>query len=395
MSTFSRFLKTYYAYRFLFDFIFCYAIYAAFFSIKGLTIFEIGLLLAFWSGSAILLEVFTGAFSDWFDRRWLLIAAPLLKALTFVSWAMADGNFWVFGLGFFFWSFGGSLESGTQEALLYERTAHEGKQQSYDEYYGKGNAAAHIGNAVGTLLGGFIAHYYGMQLTFWLSIIPLLLCAYMAMHMPDTRHVVNDEKTPINLGYWQNISNAFAEFKNLSELRFITLYLAIGLVFFEELEEFDTIYYLLVGLPVWLFGVVAAFGLGLGAILSAQAHRFSGHQSLAWILIALGGVLFIISSFANHPAYVVILELAYIIIVPARIMAEARFQQILKGDSRATTTSLFYFFENIMGLSIGVTFGFIADWIGLLPTYGYFGAFLLPISAWVWWMIKRGHRPFT
>lgn len=87
-----RFLNAYYAYSFLFDFILCYAIYTAYFELNGLSYFQIGALLAFWSGSALVLEIFTGALSDWLDRRWLLIAAPLFKILTFVCWGMADGN---------------------------------------------------------------------------------------------------------------------------------------------------------------------------------------------------------------------------------------------------------------------------------------------------------------
>lgn len=165
-------------------------------------------------------------------------------------------------------------------------------------------------------------------------------------------------------------------------------------MFFEIFEEFDTIYYVIVGLPVWLFGAVSAFGLGLGAILSAQAHRLNGHQALGWILPAIGGLLFIISSFANHAAYVVILELAYIVVIPATILAESRFQQVIDGQSRATTTSILNLFQNVMGLSIGLAFGWLADWIGLLPTYGTFGFILLPIAIWIWWMIRRGHKAF-
>lgn len=393
MRQFSHFLKAYYAYRFLYDFIFCYAIYAAFFSIRGLTMFEIGMLLAFWSGSALLFEVFTGALSDWLDRRWLLIAAPLIKSLTFMSWAMADDNFWIFGLGFLFWSLGGALESGTQEALLFERATHEGKEKQFDKFYGKGNSAALIGNGIGTLLGGIIAYYHSMLITFYLSVIPLIICAYVATHLPDIRNE-DDNDNEDDLGYWQNISSAFAEFRRFPELRFITLYISIGLIFFEEFEEFDTIYYTLVSLPIWLFGVAGAFGLGGGAIISAQAYRLNGRQALAWILPALGGLLFILSSFANHAAYVIILELAYIMVIPAAILSEARFQQVIDDQSRATTTSILYLFQNISGLAIGLAFGWLADQIGLLSTYGAFGWVLLPMAVWIWWMIRKGHKAF-
>lgn len=400
MLSFSKFGKTLYAYTFLFDFIVCYAIYAAYFNLVGMNEFDIGLLLAFWSASAIILEVFSGALSDWLDRRWLLIAAPLLKIFTFICWAFADGNFWMFGLGFLFWSAGGSLYSGTLEALLYERAAHEGKADKYDEYFGKTTAAEQLGSGLGTLLGGFLAALTvdildGMVLTFWLSIPPLIAAAFLAHYLTDIRHENQSEDNEIELGYWQNITSAAAEFKRLPELSFITLYIAIGLIFFEILEEFDSIYYVVVSLPIWLFGVVGAVGLGIAALLSAQAHRFNTHPALGWALRALGGLLFIASSFANHAAFVIILEVAYIVITPALILSEARFQQVIDGQSRATSTSILYLFQNITGLTIAIGFGWVAKQTDLLTAYGLAGLLLLPISAWIWWMMKSGHKPFT
>ena len=77
MGSLRRFLGVYYAYVFLFDFMLAYAIYTALFALEGISVGEIGVLLAFWSASAIVLEMPSGALSDHFDRRALLIAAPL------------------------------------------------------------------------------------------------------------------------------------------------------------------------------------------------------------------------------------------------------------------------------------------------------------------------------
>ena len=73
----TRFVGAYLGYVFLFDFMLAYAIYTALFELRGLSIAEIGILLAFWSASAILLELPSGALSDHFDRRILLVLAPL------------------------------------------------------------------------------------------------------------------------------------------------------------------------------------------------------------------------------------------------------------------------------------------------------------------------------
>src|SRR5690606_41419850 len=92
-----RFLRGYLAYVFLFDFMLAYAIYTALFQLRGVSLAEIGILLAFWSATAIVLEIPSGALSDHFDRRVLLVAAPLVQAPTLRRWAPPHRQFWPLG----------------------------------------------------------------------------------------------------------------------------------------------------------------------------------------------------------------------------------------------------------------------------------------------------------
>lgn len=83
--------------------------------------------------------------------------------------------------------------------MLYERAAHEGKANDFDEYYGKTNAAEKLGTALGVLLGGFVAAgsvhaLNGMMMTFWLSIPPSLLTTFLAIYLTDIRHETEAEE---------------------------------------------------------------------------------------------------------------------------------------------------------------------------------------------------------
>ncbi len=386
-----RFLGCYYAYLFLFDFILCYAIYTALFELRGLSFTQIGALLAFWSLSAIVLELPSGALSDRFDRRWLLVAAPLAKLFTFVCWGMADGNVWLYGQGFLCWSVGQALISGTGEALVYERLEVEDRTADYDKVNGRATAAESLGIAAGTLLGGFVAAANGMEMTVWLSIPPLLLCALLALTLRDSRQG-QEAEAEVRPSYLENFRIAFREFRTLPELRFVTLYIAVGLILFEVLEEFDQLYYLAVGLPIWLFGVVGAAILGAFALASTLAHRLARHPALAWALPLVGGLLLFVASFGTHPAYVLVLELAYLLVVPATVLSEARFQRLIEGRSRATTTSALSVAQNVTGILITFGFGLLAEYVGILPAYGWAGLLMLPVAAWVWRAQRSGVR---
>lgn len=283
----------------------------------------------------------------------------------------------------------GALFSGTGEALLYERLQSENAEGQFDRIYGRASAAESVGVGAGLLFGGFVA-VISMDLTIWLSIPPLILGAATAFLLIDIRR----KPSEATHGYLENIRLALAEFRTLPELRFVTLYIAVGLVIFGELEEFDQLYYLAVTLPIWLFGVAGAVGLTLHALASLHAHRLSKYTSLAWPLPALGGFLFIIASLDDSPYFVIVLEGAYLLSIPPLILSEARFQHLIESRARATTTSMLEFVQNITALLLALGFGMLANGVGILPAYGWAGLLLLPISAWVWWRQRCGVRAF-
>lgn len=389
MGGLRRFLGLYYAYVFLFDFMLAYAIYTALFQLEGLSVAEIGMLLAFWSASAIVLEMPSGALSDHFDRRTLLVVAPLLKALTFVCWGLASGNFWLCGLGFLFWSAGQALQSGTREALLYERLDDAGRSDAFDKVLGRDNAAEGLGIGAGALVGGFVAQL-DMDWAVWLSIPPLLVGAGLALGLRDGRRdrTVDARDTPIT--YLSHFADALGEFRRHADLRFVTSYMAVGLIAFELLEEFDQLYYLAVGVPIWLWGILAGAVELIYAWASIAAHRLAGRRWLAWALPLLGGALLVAASFGDSPWYVLLLELAYVVIAPVAVLAEARFHRIMDGRSRATTTSALIMAQNIAGIGATLAFGLLADRLGILPAYGWAGMVMIPVALWVVAGQRRG-----
>ena len=391
-SDLRRFRGLYYAYAFLFDFIFAYAFYTALFELEGLSLTEIGLLLAFWSATAIVLEMPSGALSDHFDRRWLLIVAPLFKALTFLLWIAAAGDFWLYALGFLFWSLAQALQSGSREALLYERVQHEGRVEEFDKVLGRDNAAEELGIGAGALLGGFVA-YYSFDWGLWLSIPPLLLASFLALWLHDTRRgAATSETAEAPASYFSHFADAVMEFRHHADLRFVTTYIAVGLVVFELIEEFDQIYFLAVNLPVWAWGIVGAAVEFVYAASSIYAHRLAGRPWLAWLLPLLGGTLLILASSGTTPWYVLLLSLAYVLMAPLGVLAEARFHRVMEGKSRATTTSALVMAENVSGILGTLAFGFLAERIGILPAYGWAGLVMVPLAIWVALGQRRGLR---
>ncbi len=386
---FLKFLRNYYYYIFSYDFIFGYAIYTAYLHIQGLSPSEIGAIFAFWSLSVILFELPSGILSDRYDRRVLLIVSPLIKSVCFVVWIFADGEAWLYGLAFLFWSAGSALCSGTKEALLYEHIHAVKLGRAYEKLLGRERAFTAAGVMLGSAVGGFIGHY-SMELALWLSIPPLVTASFAARHLTDIRRT--HPQTPIGDGipYRQTLGNALLEFKNHADIRFITIFLALGITTLGALEEFDQLFYQVVSLPVWAYGLMIAGVNLIGVIASANAYRLAGIRSLSWLFPALSGLFLIASGFAQDQISLIPLMLAYAVIAPLQVLADAKFQKTMEGKSRATTTSTLNLFIEIAGIAFMLILGFLIEIFDVLAAYQLTGIYLCIFALWVYWRFQKG-----
>lgn len=384
-----RFLRAYYAYVFLIDFILGYAIYTAYFSLSGLGIWDIALLFIFWSIVAAIFEIPSGALSDHLDRRWLLIAAPLIKAGAFALWAVANGDFALFALGFLVWSFSGSLVSGSKEALLYEHMEAADAAEDYDRVLGRDRALQAISAGIAMVLGGFVGHV-SMEAALWLALPPLFLAAIIAIWLPDIR--TKAEQPTDRPHYLSHFVEAAREFRAEPALRFVTGYLVLGVMLFYVLEEFDPLYYLAVGVPIWAFGLVGVLAIAAYAYASVMAHRLAGYRAGGWLFPLASGLCLLTAGLANSMWLLIPLMTAYIFIAPPLILAETKFQQVMGGASRATTTSAMVFFHCVASIFMCVAIGLVADAFGILTAYGWCGAYLIAFSGWAWWRDRQGQN---
>jgi len=82
--------------------------------------------------------------------------------------------------------------------------------------------------------------------------------------------------------------------------------------------------------------------------------------------------------------------MAYICGAPVWVLGEAKFQQVMSGASRATTTSTMMFFHCLASIVMCLAIGGLALSIGIIPTYGWCGVYLIAFSAWTWWRDRKG-----
>lgn len=375
-SAYKSFLRNYYLSSSLYDFIFAYAIYTILFSINGLSPFEISLILAWWSFTSVVLEIPSGALADYWSRKKLLIIAPLIKSLCFITWFFADGNIYLYGLGFLFWSIGSTFVSGTSEALLYDHSVYYKKKNDYEKILGKKKFYFYVAQAIAVTLGGVIAHY-NLEWTLIFSVIPLLFSSFFASLIKEVPKIESTEE----IHYLGHIKQAFREVRHNKTLLYLFIF-AFGISIFENIEEFDQLYYELVNLPILYFGLLGTVYFILRAVGSNYAYKLKSKNWIFYTLPFIGALfLLLVGSYPSIPM-IALLLLAYLLAQPLITLNDAKIQHSIDSQSRATTTSVGTALMEFFGIAIIIGSGLISKVWNLQAIYIATGTFLIILTIW-------------
>ncbi len=380
-SPFRRTLRLYYVHTFSYDFIFGYAIFPAYFQLQGTSAGMIGVLLAFWAACIMLLEVPSGLLSDVADRRILLTVAPLLKAGCFATWAVAGGSVWLYLAGFFFWSAASTLRSGTKEALLYEHVQANRMQRRYAALIGWDRACHDGATMIGAVIGGFIA-YHNLELSLWLSLIPLGVSSLAAFLLSDVRPAAGRVTARYFADAPALLKTTWNDFRAKPDIRYITAYIALGVTFLGTLEDFDQLFYLAINLPVWSFGLIAAVIGAARFVLSVRADRLPHLATLVWLLPLVCGAGFVLAGSGAPKVALAALVLAYIAAAPLHVVAMSRFQHGLSGHSRATTTSVMSICIESFAIVFNLAIAALMYRFSVLTAYVVCGLYLVGFAFW-------------
>lgn len=321
-----------------------YPLYVLMFLDAGLSEARVSALLAIWSVAGILAEVPAGVIADRWSRRRAMVVSGLLQGLGYVVWIVAPG-FGGFAGGFVLWAVGGAFASGSQEALLHDGLAAEGKAHRYAQVQGWVTAAdfaafvpAVVGATVLLPLGGY-------QLVAWVSVGTSLVAAALAARLPEVRpaNEADDGGATMRTGLREAVSPGV-----------LGVVVALGL--FGGFDAIDEYFGLLVvgwGVPQGLAPLAVLVVVLVGGAGAACAGLASGWSPRAVAGAAAGALaLLAVAGTLARPAAVIVLALSYGVYRVVLVVLDARLQARITGPTRATTTSVAAFGVELVGLTL-------------------------------------------
>lgn len=142
---------------------------------KGLSFFQIGLLVGFREICVNLMEIPSGAAADVYGRRRAMILSMTAYCLSFMLFALSI-SYWQLFAAMFLFAIGEAFRTGTHKAMIFHWLQHQGLAAEKTRYYGYTRSWSKIGSAVSVIIAGALVFYTGnYTFIFWITIIPYLL----------------------------------------------------------------------------------------------------------------------------------------------------------------------------------------------------------------------------
>jgi MFS family permease len=145
-----------YLFVFLMSFDLTQGTWMIYLGMKGMTLFQLGLLEGIFHMTSFLMEVPTGAIADIWGRKASRILGRVLSVV-YIAMLVFSDSFYMFALSFIICALSYNLESGAGEALVYDSLMQTGDEKSYIKLAGIQELAMQAGRMTAYLLGGYLA----------------------------------------------------------------------------------------------------------------------------------------------------------------------------------------------------------------------------------------------
>lgn len=148
----------------------------------GLDLAEIGIIEGIYHATSIICEIPSGAVADLLGRKRSMVFSRACTAVSCIVMLFSE-SFWWFAVGFAVQALGNNLNSGSEEALVYDSMKYVGQEKGYLKVCGKLDVILEVSQGIATVLGGILAEYsyfccYSACLAIaLLALLPVLLMA--------------------------------------------------------------------------------------------------------------------------------------------------------------------------------------------------------------------------
>ena len=364
---------------------------------KGISLFEIGILIAVQEIVIHVFEIPSGFIADYFGRKKELYLCFSFYIVSFLCF-FCTNSFLIASIAMIFFGLGEAFRSGTHKAMIYTYLDSKGWQKDKTFVYGRTRSFSLIGSAFGSFVGIFlIVTLPSVNLIFLFSIIPYILDFLLILSYPSFLDSADQKERPKFLSLLKDFIEHFRKNKTLrhilleegifeSTISFIkdliqpileSIILGSGVVILSSLHAKDN-------LNVILGIVYAALNL-LGSVASKKAYMLKGRTDnlnfLYCIHLLLALSMAALALVSKNPFFVfAIYLLIYVLFNIRKPVFVDEVDEHIEKSERATILSVASQLKSLFLILFAPPLGFLADRFGIsVIMYTLSGFFLLSL----------------
>ncbi|MCC6381026.1 MAG: MFS transporter [Dehalococcoidia bacterium] len=337
-----------------------------------------------------LLQAPTGALADHIGRRRVLMLAGLLYGLTIFGFGLTTNYVMLFA-DYMLWAVAMSMQSGADQALVYDTLKLAGEEGRYQKVAGRGFASALVAGFGGVLLGGVVADATSLAFTVQVSALFPLLAVPVAFAMREPPRVEHAERR-----YWQGLRDGFSFAWTTPQVRYTVLISAclMTAVFgpvvlvqpFLLHHNVETAYFGVFQAPLRLVSVAAA-------LVAFRVGARTGVGPLLVVAFAAVVASYLGLAAVDETSVFVLFALPALVQGLTRPVVDAHLNTRIPSERRATVLSLSQLVFSLQVALFEPALGFLTDDVSLTAAFLFAAAYFILAMPPLLLLWRRAHAP--
>lgn len=356
----------------------------------GLNLAEIGVIEGIYHATSIICEIPSGAVADLLGRKRSMALSRACIAVSCVV-MLFSSSFWWFAAGFVVQALGNNLNSGSEEALVYDSMKCIGQEEGYLKVCGRLDVVIEVSQGIATVLGGVLAEYS----YFWCYSACLVIALLAFVPVLFMEEAPGEALAGKGSAVWEAVKQHFKVSGQIlkSDIRILKIIIYYSVVFAAEMLLFfySQQYYFGLGyskISISLIMLAVGGASCLGAALSEKMFRKWGQKTVLAAAAAIAFAL-IFYGFRNMWLSVAVFAMAgFFNSVLYPIKSDA-LNQLIPSGQRATLISVDSMCFSVAMIVMFPAAGAMADIWGLAAVLAGIGLVLLAFAVCWEFMYRR------
>ncbi|TFE24520.1 MFS transporter [Cohnella luojiensis] len=377
-----------YAFRFISSLIPAYVIERLYWEERGMTIQKVVFTEIIYALTIVLLEVPTGIMADKWGRKRMLVLSAILGCSEFLILLFAT-EFWHFATVVFLAGISRASSSGSENALLYDTLALQGKAASFEKQLGRLNACDFGSAMLAALCGSLLASKFNLELNYWISLGSALIALLLSISLiepPEAAGDASDEdEDEDDVPFKRYVTESLRFFRVNPGVRLIVLSGMITGAAMGYIYEFWQLYANRLEVPIIFFGVLSAAIMLLqlpGNLLAHLLIRRFSYRTLIFIVITVIAIGF--TYVAASMDYIGLAAMLVICLFSGVMepIAAGYLHHRIDSSMRATIDSFRSLGENALSIIVGLGFGYFSTQYDVFGSYGFIAFVCFAFLIW-------------